>query len=239
MRVLAIDTSTDTLGVALCDGPNCVVRTPVDAESSSAPVPMPGQHAERLLGIIDESMTRASWKKADLELVACCIGPGSFTGVRVGVATAKGIALGLGIRIVGVGSLEAMAYAHRAHVAGGARQDRALVPLLDARKGEIFWAAYDVDGALLAGPGHLGAAQIADLVAWVPRPKITFLGSIAARLALDPACIVADPASDRPDPLAIARLAQAKLAERGPDDLDALEPAYVRPPDITLPAASS
>ena len=240
MRALAIDTSTDTPGVALCDGPNCVVRTPIAAASPSAvPVPMPGQHAERLLGIIDESMKRASWKRADLELVACCIGPGSFTGVRVGVATAKGIALGLGIPIVGVGSLEAMAYAHRAHLAGGAHQDRALVPLLDARKGEIFWAAYDVDGALLAGPGHLGAAQIADLLAWVPRPKITFLGSIAARLALDPTCVVADPATDRPDPLAIARLAQAKLAERGPDDLDALEPAYVRPPDITLPAASS
>jgi tRNA threonylcarbamoyladenosine biosynthesis protein TsaB len=240
MRALAIDTSTDTPGVALCDGPNCVARTPIDAASSSAPVPMPGQHAERLLGIIDESMNRASWKKADLELVACCIGPGSFTGVRVGVATAKGIALGLGIPIVGVGSLEAMAYAHRAHLTGGTSyQDHALVPLLDARKGEIFWAAYDFDGALLAGPGHLGAAQIADLVGRVPRPRITFLGAIAARLGLDPASVVANPASDRPDPVAIARLAQAKLDERGPDDLDALEPAYVRPPDITLPAASS
>src|SRR3954464_9450523 len=120
MRALAIDTSTDTPGVALCDGPNCLVRTPVDAPSSSAPVPMPGQHAERLLGIIDESMKRASWKRADLELVACCIGPASCAGVRVGVATAKGIALGLGIPIVGVGSLEAMAFAHRAHLAGGA-----------------------------------------------------------------------------------------------------------------------
>jgi tRNA threonylcarbamoyladenosine biosynthesis protein TsaB len=243
MRALAIDTSTDTPGVALCDGPTCVARTPIDplAQPASPNVspPVPGQHAERLLGIIDQLMTQASWKRADLELVACCIGPGSFTGVRVGVATAKGIALGLGIPIVGVGSLEVMAYAHRARVAGAADQERALVPLLDARKGEVFWAAYAGDGALLAGPGHLGAAQIADLFALVPRPKITFLGTIAARLALDPGSIVAAPASDRPDPFEIARLAQSKLAERGPDDLDALEPAYVRPPDITLPAASS
>jgi tRNA threonylcarbamoyladenosine biosynthesis protein TsaB len=243
MRALAIDTSTDTPGVALCDGPNCVARTPLEAIAlpavPGAPAPMPGRHAERLLGIIDAMMKQASWNRADLELVACCIGPGSFTGVRVGVATAKGIALGLGVPIVGVGSLEAMAYAHRARLFDAKEQDRALVPLLDARKSEVFWAAYGADGALIAGPGHLAAARVADLAGLVPRAKITFLGDIAARLMLNPASIVAYPASDRPDPVEIARLAEAKLSERGPDDLDALEPAYVRPPDITLPAASS
>jgi tRNA threonylcarbamoyladenosine biosynthesis protein TsaB len=241
MRALAIDTSTEVAGVALCDGTLCVARTPIDAESpltigTMSPA-VQGQHAERLLGIIDEVMQRASWKKGDLELIACCIGPGSFTGVRVGVATAKGIALGLGLPIVGVGSLEAMAFAHRSR--GAVAPDGAVVPLLDARKGEIFWAAYGDDGALIAGPGHLGSAHAADLGRLVGSEKLTFVGQIAPSLQLDPACIVRFAESDRPDPAAIACLAEQKLASRGPDDLDALEPTYVRPPDITLPATSS
>lgn len=248
MRALAIDTSTDAPGVALCDGTTCVARTPLDVATSGlatsgtsgAPsAPQPGQHAERLLGIIDDLVTRAGWKKGDLELVACSVGPGSFTGVRIGVATAKGIALGLGVPIVGVGSLEAMAEAHRFQNPDRSDPERAIVPLLDARKGEVFWAAYGDDGALIAGPGHLGAAAIGDITQLARRPQLTFLGSIAASLAIDPARVVRGHLTDRPDPVAVARLAQAKLAVRGPDDLDALEPTYVRPPDITLPATSS
>jgi tRNA threonylcarbamoyladenosine biosynthesis protein TsaB len=236
MRALAIDTSTDVAGVALYDGQSCAARSPAANTASSA---VPLQHGERLLGLIDATLQEAGWKKHDLELVACCIGPGSFTGVRVGVATAKGIALALGLPIVGIGSLEVMAYAHFAGGAASHDAEEAAVALLDARKGEVFWAAYASTGALLAGPGHLAAAQIADISRRVPAPKITFLGEVASRLALDPARIAATPESDRPDPVYLARLALATLERRGPDDLDALEPAYVRPPDITLPGASS
>jgi tRNA threonylcarbamoyladenosine biosynthesis protein TsaB len=234
MRALAIDTSTDRTGVALCEGGTCAARTP----SEGPEIEVPGQHAERLLGILDELLQRSRWSKADLALVACSIGPGSFTGVRVGVATAKGIALGLGIPIVGVGSLEVMAHAHRSRVAAE-DPDHATIALLDARKGEVFWAAYGDDGALLAGPGHIAAGSAADLAKLVARPKVTFIGEIAARLALGGALVVASPETDRPDPVTIARLAELRFSTRGADDLDALEPAYVRPPDITLPAASS
>jgi tRNA threonylcarbamoyladenosine biosynthesis protein TsaB len=254
VRALAIDTSTETIGLALCDGPTCVARTPFAGETSLAQSDKLGmlaaadaahsgrppiQHAERLFGFIDRLFAQAGWTKGDLELVACCVGPGSFTGVRVGVAAAKGIALALDLPIVGVGSLEAMARAHigRMSVAGAA--DEAIVSLLDARKGEVFWAAYTSDGALLAGPGHIAAASIVELRRAVGRPKLTFLGDVAQKLGLDPASIVESLETDWPDPVEIVRCALAKLAERGPDDLDALEPMYVRPPDITLPSASS
>jgi tRNA threonylcarbamoyladenosine biosynthesis protein TsaB len=235
MRALAIDTSTDWAGVALCDEQACVARSPASGDSMA----VPGQHAERLLGLIDGSLNQAGWKKRDLELVCCCVGPGSFTGVRVGVATAKGIALALGLPIVGIGSLEVMAYAHFARRGAPADADEVAVPLLDARKGEVFWAAYAGNGALVAGPAHLAATQIADLPRRVPRTKITFLGEIARRLPLEPTWIATTPETDRPDPVELARLAMATFRRRGPDDLDALEPAYVRPPDITLPTASS
>jgi tRNA threonylcarbamoyladenosine biosynthesis protein TsaB len=236
MRVLAIDTSTEVAGVALCDGPSCAARSPTaNAHSTSAP----GQHGERLLGMIDVALKDAGWTKRDLELVACCIGPGSFTGVRVGVATAKGIALALGLPIIGIGSLEVMAYAHFARRGVSPESDEAAVSLLDARKGEVFWAAYRSTGALMAGPGHLAPEHITDIERQVAATKITFLGEVAPRLALDRSRIATAPETDRPDPVQLAQLAMTMLQRRGPDDLDTLEPIYVRPPDITLPAASS
>jgi tRNA threonylcarbamoyladenosine biosynthesis protein TsaB len=236
MRALAIDTSTETAGVALCDGALCVARTPVDRDPQASS--QPSLHGERLLGLVEGIMQKAGWNKRDLELVACCIGPGSFTGVRVGVATAKGIALALALPIVGVGSLEAMAYAYLTQVAV-VDPDEAVVALLDARKEEVFWAAYASNGALLAGPAHVAAKQIAEIAARVSRRKIVYVGEIAGRLALEGARIVTTTETDRPDPVMLARVAISSLTRRGPDDLDALEPAYVRPPDITLPGASS
>ena len=235
MRALAIDTSTEVAGVALCDGATCVARSPTTNVAATA---APGQHGERLLGLIDATLLEAGWNKRDVQLVACCLGPGSFTGVRVGVATAKGIALALGLPIVGIGSLEVMAHAYFARRGAAEKTDETAVSLLDARKGEVFWAAYGSVGAIIAGPGHLAAAQVGELSRLVPGPK-TFLGEVAIRLGLDPTCIVSTPETDRPDTVYLARLAIATLERRGPDDLDALEPAYVRPPDITLPAPSS
>jgi len=236
MRALAIDTSTETAGVALCDGAICVARRPLDPHRPAASEP--GRHGERLLGLVESVIEEAGWKKRELELVACCVGPGSFTGVRVGVATAKGIALALGLPIIGIGSLEVMAHAYLAR-ASAAHDDEGVIALLDARKGEVFWAAYAGTGALLAGPGHLAATQIAEVAGQVPRPKIRYVGEVARQLPLEPACIVTGAETDRPDPVVLARLAIATLSRRGPDDLDSLEPAYVRPPDITLPTASS
>ena len=236
MRALAIDTSTELAGVALCDGATCAARSP---NANAPPAAAPGQHGERLLGLIDATLQEAGWTRRDIELVACCLGPGSFTGVRVGVATAKGIAMALGLPIVGIGSLEVMAHAYFARRGEAAATDQTAVSLLDARKGEIFWAAYAQSGALVAGPGHLAAAQIAELSRLVPSTKTVFLGEVAAHLGLDPARIMSAPETDRPDPSFLARLAISTFEHRGPDDLDALEPTYVRPPDITLPTASS
>ena len=102
MKTLAITTSTNRCAVALLLGAEPVAARIVDEDRL---------HAERIFALIDDALLEAAWTKEELGLVACDLGPGSFTGVRVGLATAKGIALGLGIPIVGVGSLEAMAAA--------------------------------------------------------------------------------------------------------------------------------
>src|SRR3954470_12060940 len=135
MRALAIDTSTRRAGVVLLEGPRVVA-----AEESHDP----RSHAERLLDLIERAFRAAGWNKKDIDLVASGLGPGSFTGVRVALATAKGIALALDRPLVGVGSLEAMAVSawEIPPDDAGEAAPEVIIPLLDARKGEVFWAAY-------------------------------------------------------------------------------------------------
>jgi tRNA threonylcarbamoyladenosine biosynthesis protein TsaB len=220
MRALGIDTSTHRGQVALWDGSSCTAREGNDD---------PRVHAERLALLIDRAMSTAGWTKSEIDLIACCIGPGSFTGVRVALATAKGIALGLDRPLIGVGSLEAMASAARATA------DQIVVPLLDAKKGEVFWAAYDSEGALVAGPGHAAAGAMAAVVQGLGATNLILIGEVAASLALPGLRLVAGSATDLPDAVEVARLGVAKYEKRGADDLHALEPVYVRPPDITFP----
>jgi tRNA threonylcarbamoyladenosine biosynthesis protein TsaB len=236
MRALAVDTSTDRTGIVLWEGA-CIVKRETEG---------PARHAEHLVPLVDEALRMAGWKKTELELLACCIGPGSFTGVRVGLATIKGMALALGVPIVGVGSLEAMASAARS---AGAR---VTLPLLGAGKGEWYWAAYDAEGALVAGPGHVGARDLASVLSPLLDRDPTIVGDvveaptgheaadeIAALVASRRARVVRSASTDRPDAAEIARLAVQKLATSGADDLHALEPVYVRPPDITWPRSTS
>jgi tRNA threonylcarbamoyladenosine biosynthesis protein TsaB len=228
MRALAIDTSTYRAEVALWAEGSCVARE----ENLD-----PAKHAESLFELIDRAFARAGWKKTEIDLLVPCIGPGSFTGARVGLAAAKGIALALGRPIVGVSGLEAMASALGRVAPLRVREADAVVAMLDARKGEVFWAAYGREGEALAGPGHVAATRLGELFATLPAKKIV-VGQVAAQLGnstLSENEVFRSAETDLPDVGELARLGARKLEERGADDLGALEPVYVRPPDITLP----
>jgi len=198
MRTLAMTTSTLRCGVALLDGPSVVARRSVDDDRL---------HAERIFAMIDECLAEARWMRRALELVACDVGPGSFTGVRVGLASAKGIALGLRIPIVGVGSLEAMACAALPVVAGST-----VLAVLDARREERFVAAYSAAGEVLP-PAHLPTARL-----------LEFLGELS-----EDACFCGDDGGV----LAPARRVEGLGCDL--PDAGVLEPRYVRPPDAKLP----
>jgi tRNA threonylcarbamoyladenosine biosynthesis protein TsaB len=229
MRVLAVDTSTDHTGVVLWQDGSSAAR--LEGQETA-------RHAEILVGLIDRAFSLAGWRKGQLDLIACCVGPGSFTGLRVGLATAKGIALALDRPICGIGSLEAMARALPTS------EGQIVFPLLEARVSELFWAAYDGD-RVVEGPCHVARAQIAPVLAryasrapvgWAGRlRRTTIVGAAAAGLDLQGFRIVRSPVTDRPDPAMIAQLAADKLASRASDELHTLEPLYVRPPDITMP----
>ncbi len=129
MLTLALDTATRWGRFAVADA---------DGVRAYRPLNVGGSYADALLPVIGETLAAAGCARGDLEAIAVTAGPGSFTGVRIGVATAKALAWGLGVPLFPVSSLAAMAGALLAeHPAA----DLA-VPALDARRGEVFAAVY-------------------------------------------------------------------------------------------------
>jgi tRNA threonylcarbamoyladenosine biosynthesis protein TsaB len=247
VKLLALSTSTSRGSAALLDA-----EDPAASVSGAAPEGVAGRvlaaaayvdlggHAERIFGAIDEVLRAASVPRAAVGLLGCDVGPGSFTGVRVAVAAAKGIALALGAGAAGVTSLEAMAAA--AFAEGAARAGDLLVPLLDARKGEVFLAAFDAPGAPpLLPPRHVPREAAFDALAELAAGRrLVVVGEVAEELAALRAHRVPGASLDAPDAVWIGRVALGRLGatarvERGRSasehDPARLEPLYVRAPD--------
>ncbi len=146
MLTLALDTATQWGRFALAEDGELLVYRPLNVS---------GSYADAILPMIQDVLAEAGRAKEELQRIAVTCGPGSFTGVRIGVATAKGLAWSLGCELVSVTTLEAMAGAMLAEHedAGWA------VPVLDARRGEVFAAAYRrkegwLESVIAPGPGR-------------------------------------------------------------------------------------
>lgn len=131
MRVLGIETSSVHGSVALVDSGTSVCT--LGHERANA-------HGESILPLVEQALAVAGWNRRELDRIAVGIGPGSFTGLRVGIALAQGLSEGLEIPLVGVPSLRIMARAVPDELHG------CRCVLVDARKGEAFLAAYLPDG---------------------------------------------------------------------------------------------
>jgi tRNA threonylcarbamoyladenosine biosynthesis protein TsaB len=226
VKLLALSTSTPRGSAALVrDG---------EAVAEVAYVDLQG-HAERLFEAIDAVLARAGEARTAIDALACDVGPGSFTGVRVGVASAKGIALALSAPLVGVISLEAMARA--AFAEGAAGPGDAVIAAIDAKKSEAFVAAWDASGAELLAPCTRPLGPETLLLAGVPPERLVVVGEIAAGLPLPPGARLARGAAlDLPDAAWIGRLAAPRLEGGEGADPATLEPLYVRAPDaIPMP----
>lgn len=161
MLLLAIDTSTSAISVALCEG------TRVLAADSVIDV---RAHSERLTPLIVSVLAAAGATPSDLEAVVAGQGPGPFTGLRVGLVTARVLAWSRGIPAYGVCSLDAIALQALSSLPPAAATQPSAARLLvatDARRKEVYWAGYDVQDGLpvrLEGPGVARAADLpADL----------------------------------------------------------------------------
>jgi tRNA threonylcarbamoyladenosine biosynthesis protein TsaB len=184
----------------------------------------PNAHAERVLGLIERALADAGMTRASLDRIAVGVGPGSFTGLRVGIALAEGIALGLERPLVGVGSLRAMAYTVPE------TDTRTRVAVLDARRGELFIAAYAPNGDEVLAPAALTPDGARELVQRTfGTGEFVAVGEHADALGPGVA-VLRGPELDLPHAGAIARLGTLLDPSR-----DRAVPVYVRGPGATLP----
>lgn len=168
MIVLAIDTVAN-----LCAA--CVWDTHAGRELGRC-VRDPGKgHAEHLMGVIAEALSAAGATYADLGAVAVAVGPGSFTGIRVGVAAARGLALALAIPSTGVTSLDALAEEAR-----NVHPGRPVLAAIDARRDELYVASYDAAGSRLQGPI---VTRLPEAAAMAGQQKWVLTGSAARMIA--------------------------------------------------------
>lgn len=122
MKILAIDTSTQALGVALLEDEQIIVESITNLKIN---------HSIRLMPTVEQVLDTADWRPEEIELVVVAKGPGSYTGLRVGVTTAKTYAWTLDIPLVAVSTLAIMAYPLRYY-------SGAIAPIIDARRGEVY-----------------------------------------------------------------------------------------------------
>ncbi|GAB1455329.1 MAG: tRNA (adenosine(37)-N6)-threonylcarbamoyltransferase complex dimerization subunit type 1 TsaB [Spirochaetia bacterium] len=182
MNVLAVDCSGDLLSVGVGRGLGSGERSPRSPkhpyreEFGHGHAAGPGfvgiaidagfRHAERVMNAIEYCVAEAGLLAADLDLLACSGGPGSFTGLRIGMSTVKGLSLGLNKPFVTVPTLEAIA-------ADWEGASRVIVPIVDAKRSRFYFAVYDT-GKLVAGPFDDGIKRIIELTQ--AYPEVLFVG---------------------------------------------------------------
>lgn len=222
--LLTIDTSTAWSGVCLYDRASARVLAESVWRSGTA-------HCEQLLPTVESLLRQQGLAPTDLTAVAVANGPGTFNGVRVGVATAKLIAYGRAIPIVAIETLAIYVWAVRGW-SGLVR------PILSATRGEIVTGLWRGGQA----PVQIEPTRIAPFaeICIAPAEPTLYIGELtevwrAALAELGPFARVASPAEAVRRPAALAEAAQVRLAQDDVDDSATLVPRYVRPPHITQP----
>lgn len=217
--MLGIATATAQVGVAL-SGP--------EGPLASLHVRQGRRHVELLVPSIEAVARLAGVGMQQIGRIAVDIGPGLFTGLRVGVATAKALAAALDIPIVGCSSLELLAYPHR-------RQDRLIAAVIDAKRGEVFWSLYRPGSNGLtpvSNPGVSGPKVLLDALA--DRDAVLAVGEGARRyadaLSTLPRVELAGPADDHPSATVLNDVA----ATRPSVPLDEITPLYLRGAEVRI-----
>jgi tRNA threonylcarbamoyladenosine biosynthesis protein TsaB len=216
MRVLAIETSTLAGGVALLDDGRVVAEYALDVAVT---------HSERVMAAVDSLVRDARWHPRDLQGVAVAVGPGSFTGLRIGLATAKGLALALDIPIAAVPTLDAMA----AMLPFAAWP---VCPVIAARRNEVYVCLYRVTPEGMRREWDYLALTPETLAERLVEPTI-LVGDGAARVASVHARVA--PAVPRiPSAAAVGALGTERLRRHETAAAAALVPLYLRPSEAEL-----
>lgn len=215
MKILAIDTAMGAVSACVSSGDGAV---PLSGET----IAMQRGHAEALLPLIDRVIAAVPGGFGALERVAVTIGPGSFTGIRVGIAAARAIGLACDIPVVGISTLSALAAPHIS-----ASETMIVASAVDAHHGNVYIAAYVMGGRSLLSPRLL---SVKDAVRQLGSGPVKLTGSGAPLLAIEAwssglnAEVVGDLVA--PDIAYVARLGLLTNPEQAP-----ASPLYLKAPD--------
>lgn len=211
MLLLALDTATPAVTVALHDGERVLASdTQVDAR----------RHGELLLPAVDTLLTGAGLALADVTGVVVGVGPGPYTGLRVGLMTADTFGFALGVPVHGVCTLDGLAYASDLGPDAGP-----FVVATDARRKEVYWGLYADSRTALSGPAVDRPADLAERVAGLP--------AVGAGALLYPETFADARAPEHVSAAALASVAAERLAAG--EELLPPRPLYLRRPDAQVP----
>jgi tRNA threonylcarbamoyladenosine biosynthesis protein TsaB len=225
MKIFALDTATQSCSVAIVDDESLLAEMTVVNRQT---------HSRHLMDFTDTILNSVNLKATDMDGFAVSIGPGSFTGLRIGISTIKGLAFSLNKPVVGISSLEALAWQN-------ARNGFLICPLLDARKNEVYACRYRLDNNKLIKDGPEIVASPDEAVRDIREPSI-FVGNAVK--------LYRDHISDTLGNLAhyaargqhtlrassIAWLSSGRFSGEQTDDVSMLIPQYVRKSDAELSA---
>jgi tRNA threonylcarbamoyladenosine biosynthesis protein TsaB len=228
--ILAIETATELCGAAVADSTGVLAEATIDSGLS---------HSSRIMELVGRALKDALLDLGEVDAVAVSVGPGSFTGIRIGMGAAMGLGAGAGIPVIGVPTLDAMARNQRPF-------DGLVCPFVDARRGEVYFSIYESCGRVTKRVEEYTVLPPAGMVAGL-LDKLDADGGTA--LLAGPASLLrgirgyeksggslltADPARSFPGPAPVALLGFERYDAEGPTGPDEPRPIYVRRSDAEL-----
>lgn len=234
MRILGLDTSISVASVAISEDGQLVAEDFYPRKGSAEGSGGRSNHAEIILPLVDAVLRRAGTELSELAGIAVSIGPGSFTGVRIGLSTVKGLAYGTGMPAVGISTLQAIA----ARVVGF---EGRVCPILDARKGEVYAAVFRIHGNQLE---RIMQDALMPLLSFLeelrslgkPAPclfigdGVTTYGHVLERVS-DLQIYIADDQEMSSVAASIALLSERQFTDHSSVRLEDLTPVYLRRPE--------
>lgn len=216
MTVLGIETATTVCGVAVVGEGTVIAEAAADERNS---------HAERIMGFVERTVRLAGGLGA-LEGIAVSIGPGSFTGLRIGVSVAKGLAFASGLPVAAVPTLEALAL--RALLEGRVSAGDRLLALLPARRGEAYAGWFLIGQEAFEEEGEVRVVPLEQLAEEAARPGVIITGEIELLLPPQGSSFrTVGVSTSRCSAAAVAMLGAKMLKEGRTSDPSTLEPGYV------------
>ena len=214
MVVLGIDASTKTGSVALYDS-EIGILSEINANIKL-------NHSDSLMSIVDMVFSLGKLKPKDIDRVAVSIGPGSFTGIRVGVGTAKGLAFSIGCDIVGVNELDILAHTV-------SQTSHKIISLIDARKERTYYSVYRYNGGIIEKISEYGVNELRVILEDYKEEKVIFTGdgSINYKEVIDE--VMGDNAiyNLKSNSMVRAGIMSEMARKKDPDNLYTMEPYYI------------